>query len=89
MAVATLTSGTLTVPYMPMTVQALECLPPVLEEDFDHCRIPGGVDLWSSGGFYSPGQCFAGYKAQCTQTRVRDDEWPLHEGETAVRCIPT
>lgn len=89
MSVSTLTSASLTIPYMPMTIPIIDCGPPILESDFDHCRIPGGVEFWSSNGFYSPGQCFVGYQAECTQTRVRDDAWPIDEGETAVMCIPT
>ncbi|KAL6888077.1 hypothetical protein GGI43DRAFT_431002 [Trichoderma evansii] len=84
----TLSSGTLHVPYMPMTVHAIPCPAPILQDDFDGCRIPGGVELWSKGGFYSPGVCFSGYRAMCTQTSAVSNGWPIQEGETVVRCIP-
>lgn len=84
----TLSSGTLRVPYMPMTVHAIPCPPPILQDDFDGCRIPGGVDLWSKGGFYSPGECFSGYRAMCTQTSAATNGWPIQDGETVVRCVP-
>lgn len=86
MATSTLVSGTLSVPYIAMTVPILDCPPPVLQQDFESCRIPGGIELWTSGGFFSPGVCFSGYRAVCTQTSPR---WPTATGETAVRCIPT
>lgn len=89
MAASTLTSGTKAIPYMPMTVEAIACPAPVLPDDFDNCLIPGGIDMWSRGGFYSPGQCFVGYRAMCTQTAVASDGWPVREEETAVRCIPS
>ncbi|KAK5992986.1 hypothetical protein PT974_06411 [Cladobotryum mycophilum] len=88
MTASTLSSGTKEVPYMPMTLQAIPCPAPVLEDDFDSCRIPGGLDLWSNGGFYSPGECFVGYRAMCTQTSALSNGWPIRESETAVRCIP-
>ncbi|EHK40059.1 hypothetical protein TRIATDRAFT_89220 [Trichoderma atroviride IMI 206040] len=84
----TLSSGPLRVPYMPMTVHAIPCPPPILPDDFDGCRIPGGVDLWSKGGFYSPGECFSGYRAMCTQTSAVSSGWPIQDGETVVRCVP-
>jgi hypothetical protein len=84
----TLSSGTLRVPYMPMTVHAIPCPPPILPDDFDGCRIPGGVDLWSKGGFYSPGECFSGYRAMCTQMLAVSNGWPIQDGETVVRCVP-
>ena len=89
MSIETLISGTLTVPCVPMTVPILDCPPPILETDFQNCRVPGGLSLWSANGFYSPGICFQGYQAECTQTDVRGDAWPIDEGETAVMCIPT
>lgn len=73
---------------MPMTNPAVVCPPPILASDFDSCRIQGGVDLWWRNGFYSPGVCFAGYRPSCTLTKFPGAEWPLREGETAVRCIP-
>ncbi|KAH6609029.1 drug transporter [Trichoderma cornu-damae] len=88
MAAGTHSSGTRQVPYMPMTVQAIPCPAPILQDDFDSCRIPGGVDLWSNGGFYSPGECFVGYRAMCTQTAAVSNGWPIQKGETVVRCIP-
>ncbi|PTB37721.1 hypothetical protein M441DRAFT_82806 [Trichoderma asperellum CBS 433.97] len=84
----TLSSGTLRVPYMPMTVHAIPCPAPILQDDFDGCRVPGGVELWSRGGFYSPGECFSGYRAMCTQTSAVSNGWPIQDGETVVRCIP-
>lgn len=84
----TLTSGTLTVPYMPMTIKVLDCAPPILKPDFERCRIPGGIDLWTSDGFYSPGQCFIGYRAACTQTAAASHGWPIRSGETVVKCVP-
>lgn len=89
MSIETLTSGTLTVPCVPMTMPILDCPPPVLEADFQNCRVPGGLSFWSANGFYSPGICFQGYQAECTQTDVRGDAWPIDDGETAVMCIPT
>lgn len=81
--------GTTTkIPTMPMTVQGINCPAPILTDDFSNCRIPGGVDMWASGGFYSPGVCFVGYQAQCTQTKVAKSEYPIQPGETVVRCIP-
>ncbi|RFU79292.1 drug transporter [Trichoderma arundinaceum] len=88
MAARTLSSGTKQVPYMPMTVQAIPCPAPVLQGDFDSCRIPGGIELWSNGGFYSPGECFVGYRAMCTQASAVSNGWPILKGETVVRCIP-
>lgn len=85
----TLTSGTRKVQYMVMTSQALLCPPPVLTDDFDYCQIPGGLSLWAQGGFYSPGVCFIGYEAQCTQTDEKRLAWPIRPGETVVRCIPS
>jgi hypothetical protein len=73
---------------MPMTVQAIPCPAPILQDDFDACRIPGGVELWSNGGFYSPGECFVGYRAMCTQTSAVSNGWPIQKEETVVRCIP-
>ncbi|KAK3182523.1 hypothetical protein K4F52_006163 [Lecanicillium sp. MT-2017a] len=89
MAVSTLSDGTKTAKYMPMTSQPLLCAPPVLPEDLDTCGVPGGGDLWSGGGFYSPGQCFIGYVAMCTQTTAAGGGWPVRSEETAVRCIPS
>ncbi|KAL6876881.1 hypothetical protein J3F83DRAFT_426731 [Trichoderma novae-zelandiae] len=88
MAVRTLSSGTKQVPYMPMTIEAIPCPAPVLQTDFDNCRIPGGLELWSKGGFYSPGECFTGYYARCTQTAPISNGWPVQREETVVRCIP-
>ncbi|PHH93243.1 hypothetical protein CDD83_9513 [Cordyceps sp. RAO-2017] len=88
MAVKTLHSGSKAIPYLPMTDSAIPCPGPVLIADFQHCRVPGGVELWERGGFYSPGVCFAGYKPSCTQTAEPSDGWPLRAGETAVRCVP-
>ncbi|EHK19283.1 uncharacterized protein TRIVIDRAFT_69279 [Trichoderma virens Gv29-8] len=88
MAVRTLSSGTKQVLYMPMTIQAIPCPPPILQSDFDGCRIPGGIELWSNGGFYSPGECFEGYRAMCTQTSPVSNGWPIRNEETVVRCVP-
>lgn len=87
-AISTLSAGTVTVPYMVMTVPFVECAAPILEAEFEHCEVPGGVALWKSNGFYSPGLCFEGYQPECTQTSMRDDAWPLDQNETAVRCVP-
>lgn len=84
----TLTSGTLTVPYMPLTRKSIDCFAPILPNDFDHCGLPGGEALWTGGGFYSPGVCFEGYHALCTQTTAASDGWPVRAEETAVRCVP-
>ncbi|PHH80615.1 hypothetical protein CDD80_618 [Ophiocordyceps camponoti-rufipedis] len=62
-----------------MTKSAMPCSAPVLPTDFERCLIPGGVDFWTQGGFYSPGVCFTGYRPLCTQTAGT---------ETAVRCVP-
>jgi hypothetical protein len=88
MAVHTLSSGTKRVPYMPMTIEFIPCPAPVLQSDFDSCRIPGGLELWANGGFYSPGECFTGYYARCTQTAPVSSGWPIQREETVVRCIP-
>ncbi|UKZ64891.1 uncharacterized protein TrAtP1_006099 [Trichoderma atroviride] len=40
------------------------------------------------GGFYSPGECFSGYRAMCTQTSAVSSGWPIQDGETVVRCVP-
>lgn len=88
MVESTLKSGTKAVPYMLMTLEAIPCPAPVLPDDFDNCRIPGGLNMWSKRGFYSPGKCFAGYLAACTQTAVETEGWPVRVDETAVRCIP-
>ncbi|KAL6801254.1 hypothetical protein GGI42DRAFT_343301 [Trichoderma sp. SZMC 28013] len=85
---STLSSGTRRVLYMPMTVQAIPCPPPILQSDFDGCRIPGGLELWSNGGFYSPGECFEGYRAECTQTSPVSNGWSIRNEETVVRCVP-
>lgn len=71
-----------------MTVQAIPCPPPILQSDFEGCRIPGGIELWSNGGFYSPGECFEGYRAMCTQTSPVSNGWPIRNEETVVRCVP-
>ncbi|OTA06376.1 hypothetical protein A9Z42_0071150 [Trichoderma parareesei] len=88
MAVHTLSSGTKRVPYMPLTIEFIPCPAPVLQSDFDSCRIPGGLELWANGGFYSPGECFTGYYARCTQTAPVSSGWPIQKEETVVRCIP-
>ena len=88
LGIQTLSSGTKQIPYLAMTDPGVACAAPVYASDFDRCRVPGGIDLWTRQGFYSPGVCFAGYSAACTQTRPPSDEWPLRVGETAVRCIP-
>ncbi|KAL7807097.1 hypothetical protein V8C26DRAFT_439708 [Trichoderma gracile] len=88
MAVHTLSSGTKRVPYMPMSIEFIPCPAPVLQSDFDSCRIPGGLELWADGGFYSPGECFTGYYARCTQTAPVSNGWPIQREETVVRCIP-
>ncbi|TFB02878.1 hypothetical protein CCMA1212_005250 [Trichoderma ghanense] len=88
MAVHTLSSGTKRVPCMPMTIEAIPCPAPILQSDFDNCRVPGGLELWSNGGFYSPGECFTGYYARCTQTAPVSNGWPIQREETVVRCIP-
>ncbi|KAM4055991.1 hypothetical protein HRG_002916 [Hirsutella rhossiliensis] len=88
MGVSTLSSAGKAVPYMRMTDRAVPCQEPIMAADFAECRIPGGVDLWTRNGFYSPGVCFVGYMAHCTQTVGPSDGWPLRDGETAVRCIP-
>ncbi|KAL6794242.1 hypothetical protein J3E68DRAFT_437410 [Trichoderma sp. SZMC 28012] len=85
---STLSSGTRRVLYMPMTIQAIPCPPPILQSDFDGCRIPGGLELWSNGGFYSPGECFEGYRAMCTLTSPVSNGWPIRHEETVVRCVP-
>ena len=89
MSLSTLKDGTRTALYMPMTMAGIDCPPPVLENNFDGCRIPGGAQLWEAGGYYSPGLCFIGYVAACTQTRLPSNEWPVQNGETVVRCIPS
>lgn len=71
---------------MPMTTQPLACPAPVLTADFDRCSVPGGLNLWRDGGHYSPGVCFIGYVALCTQTATAP--WPISKDETAVRCVP-
>lgn len=86
MDISTLTAGTTTVPYMALTTRAMACAPPVFTDDFRGCRIPGDVAFWESGGFYSPGNCFQGYRALCTQTTA--EWWPIRDAETVVRCIP-
>ncbi|KAL7944882.1 hypothetical protein V8C42DRAFT_323982 [Trichoderma barbatum] len=73
---------------MPMTIHAIPCPPPILQSDFDACRVPGGIELWSNGGFYSPGGCFDGYRALCTQTSPASNGWPIRGEETVVRCVP-
>ncbi|POR33819.1 Uncharacterized protein TPAR_05994 [Tolypocladium paradoxum] len=88
MSVSTLSSGARAVPYMGMTNQAIPCSAPILASDFGGCRVPGGVELWSRHGFYSPGVCFVGYSPLCTQTREPSNGWPMQKGETAVRCVP-
>ncbi|KAL7802065.1 hypothetical protein V8C44DRAFT_370755 [Trichoderma aethiopicum] len=88
MAVHTLSSGTKRVPYMPMTIEIIPCSAPILQSDFDNCQIPGGLELWANGGFYSPGECFTGYYARCTQTAPVSNGWPIQREETVVRCIP-
>lgn len=85
MAISSYVSGTVTVPYMAWTHTELICEPPIQTRHFSECGIPGGSIFWRSGGFYSPGACFEGYRAECTQTSAR---WPIRHGETAVRCIP-
>lgn len=85
----TLKSGTRTVPYIAMTSQPILCPAPVLAGDFESCQIPGGVSLWSTGGFYSPGVCFLGYEALCTQTDPKQLAWSIRPGETVVRCVPS
>lgn len=77
MDLSTVVDGT--IPSMPMTKSAMPCSAPVLPTDFERCLIPGGVDFWTQGGFYSPGVCFTGYRPLCTQTAGT---------ETAVRCVP-
>ncbi|KEY65684.1 hypothetical protein S7711_11162 [Stachybotrys chartarum IBT 7711] len=89
MAVSTLTSGFVSVPYMAMTMQPIDCPAPILPDDFEACRVPGGLELWSRGGFYSPGVCFFGYRAQCTYAANDSVVWPVDEAETAVRCVPS
>ncbi|KAI9896319.1 hypothetical protein N3K66_008491 [Trichothecium roseum] len=86
MDISTLTAGTTTVPYMALTTRAMACAPPVLTDNFRGCRVPGDVAFWESGGFYSPGNCFRGYRALCTQTTA--EWWPIRDAETVVRCIP-
>ncbi|RDA91879.1 hypothetical protein CP533_0387 [Ophiocordyceps camponoti-saundersi (nom. inval.)] len=76
------------IPSMPMTESAMACAAPVLPADFERCRVPGGIDLWSRGGFYSPGVCFISYRALCTQSTASSDGWPHHAEETVVRCVP-
>ena len=88
MATDVVTSGTATAPYMPLTVQALDCPGPILHEDFDRCRIPGGPEFWENGGFYSPGMCFEGYTAGCTEAKTFNNGFPVRRGETAVKCVP-
>ena len=89
MVTSTLRDGTKTAKYMLMTSQPLLCSPPLLPEDLDSCGVPGGNALWSEGGFYSPGQCFIGYNAMCTQTSADNGGWPIRPEETVVRCIPS
>ncbi|KJZ75394.1 hypothetical protein HIM_05320 [Hirsutella minnesotensis 3608] len=88
MGTSLLSSGSKTIPYMRMTETAIPCAVPILAKDFAYCQVPGGVELWNQNGFYSPGVCFTGYKARCTQTAPPGREWPLREQETAVRCVP-
>lgn len=88
MEASTLSSAGKAVPYMRMTDRAIPCQEPIMAADFKECRIPGGVDLWTRRGFYSPGVCFVGYMPHCTQTIELSDAWPLRDGETTVRCIP-
>lgn len=88
MSASTLSSGGKTVPYMRMMDRAIPCQGPIQAADFQACRVPGGVYVWTRGGFYSPRVCFVGYRPQCTQTAESSDGWPLRDGETAVRCIP-
>lgn len=73
---------------MPMTTQPLVCPPPVLTADFDRCSVPGGIELWKNGGYFSPGVCFIGYVALCTQSGSGPGESPIAKDETAVRCVP-
>lgn len=73
---------------MTMTTQPLTCTAPVLTADFENCHVPGGLDLWQNWGYYSPGVCFIGYVALCTQTSAPSNGWPVADDETAVRCVP-
>lgn len=83
------TLGTESVPFVAVTTEAIECADPILYEDFADCNIPGGQELWRQGGFYSPGVCFVGYTAGCTETKTGYREgFPVRRGETAVKCVP-
>lgn len=73
---------------MVMTTQPVACPAPVLTADFDRCSVPGGVELWKNWGYYSPGVCFIGYVALCTQTSAPLGGFPIAKDETAVRCVP-
>ncbi|KAJ3474071.1 hypothetical protein NLG97_g10007 [Lecanicillium saksenae] len=73
---------------VPMTTQPLVCPAPVLTADFDSCSVPGGIELWQDWGYYSPGICFIGYVALCTQTTAPSGGRPISIDETAVRCVP-
>jgi hypothetical protein len=84
-----LSNGAITVAYMPMTSAELQCSPPIMEYSFEKCGVPGGIKMWSGGGFYSPGVCFVDYRASCTQTKASSPGWPIRNGETVVRCIPS
>ena len=82
------TSGDESAPYLALTTEAVECSEPILYEDFIDCGIPGGPELWREGGFYSPGMCFIGYTAACTETKGFSGGFPIWKGETAVKCVP-
>jgi hypothetical protein len=82
------TIGADSVPYLALTTEAVECPDPILYEDFIDCGVPGGPELWRQGGFYSPGMCFIGYTAACTETKGFSGGFSIRKGETAVKCVP-